>query len=880
MESRSIKILAVDDNRDNLITLNALINESFPDAVVLKAQSGREAILIAKNEHPDVVILDVVMPEMDGFEVCTILKSDDITRDIPVVFVTAIKGDKESRIKALECGAEAFLSKPIDESELTAQIRAMLKIREANIRKHDETKLLNRLVEEKTKELTEALEAVKREQTLIEAIFESIPGYLYVYDENGKLIKWNERYEAVTGYTKEEISKMTLDEWFDQEDLVRVNEAIKDIFETGYGEGTAHLVLKDGSRRLTRFSGVPMIMNDNRYFTGIGLDITEQKRLEDENLEYQSIIKIAFENSQAGIAIADAPDGKIRYINKAGIVMSKEKDEEINKDLDISNFLEDWNLLHLDGTPYKKGEGPLARAVLKGETCSEELIIRVKDNEDRYVLANAAPIKDSNDVVKSGIVIYIDNTERRLALKTLIESERKYSSYIENSPDGIFVIDKNGKYIDVNKAGLKLTGYSREELLKMNIGDITAVESYKDALALFRELLKTGSMKGELKYIHGDGSTRWWSIDAVRLTDNSFLGFSSDITERKKAESKLFYLSYHDHLTELYNRRYFEQELKRLDKSRNLPFSIIMCDVNGLKMVNDSFGHEAGDELLKKAAKIIKSACRDFDIVARIGGDEFVVLLPKTTTEETGKIASQIKELAQIESVANIKLSISCGYDTKINENKSIIEVIANAENHMYRHKLYDRSSVRSKTIDLIMNTLFEKSAREAEHSRRVSSICQAIATKMDFSKDGINKMKMAGLIHDIGKIGIDEKILNKPGSLTIEERRDVERHPEIGWRLLSSTNEFSELAQFVLSHHEKWDGTGYPNGLMGEEINLESRIISVADTYDALTSERSYRKGFTDEEAIQELKRCSGTQFDPHIVDIFINQVLTDLKI
>lgn len=880
MENRSIKILAVDDNRDNLITLNALINEAFPEAVILKALSGREAISLAQKEEPDVVILDVIMPEMDGFEVCTILKADNITRDIPIVFVTAIKGDKDSRIRALECGAEAFLSKPIDESELTAQIRAMLKIREANLKKHDETKLLNRLVEEKTKELTEALEAVKREQILIEAIFESIPGYLYVYDENGKLIKWNERYETITGYTKEELANITIDKWFDQEDLIKINEAVKNIFENGYGEGEAHLILKDGSKRLTRFSGVPMFINNNKYLTGIGLDITEQKRLEEENLEYQSIIKIAFENSQAGIAIADAPDGNIRYINKAGLLMSKGKAEEINKDVDISNFLEDWNLLHLDGTPYSKGEGPLARAVLKGETCSEELIIRRKDDDDRYILANAAPIRDSNNKVKAGIVIYIDNTERRLALKTLIESERKYSSYIENSPDGIFVIDKNGKYIDVNKAGLKLTGYSREELLKMNIGDITAAESYKDALTLFRELLKTGSMKGELKFIHGDGSTRWWSIDAVRLTDNSFLGFSSDITERKKVESKLFYLSYHDHLTELYNRRYFEQELKRLDNSRNLPFSIIMCDVNGLKLVNDSFGHEAGDDLLKKAAKIIKTSCRDFDIVARIGGDEFVVLLPKTTTEETTKIASHIKELAQIESVANIKLSISCGYDTKTNENKSIIEVIANAENHMYRHKLYDRSSVRSKTIDLIMNTLFEKSAREAEHSSRVSSICQAIASKMNFTKDGINKMKMAGLIHDIGKIGVDEKILNKPGSLTIDERRDVERHPEIGWRLLSSTNEFSELAQFVLSHHEKWDGTGYPNGLKGEEINLEARIISVADTYDALTSERSYRKGFTDEEAIQELKRCSGTQFDPEIVDIFVNYVLVDLNI
>jgi HD-GYP domain-containing protein (c-di-GMP phosphodiesterase class II) len=184
---------------------------------------------------------------------------------------------------------------------------------------------------------------------------------------------------------------------------------------------------------------------------------------------------------------------------------------------------------------------------------------------------------------------------------------------------------------------------------------------------------------------------------------------------------------------------------------------------------------------------------------------------------------------------------------------------------------------MRSKTIDLIMNTLFEKSSREAAHSNRVSGICQSIASKMDFNKDEINQLKIAGLIHDIGKIGVDEKILNKPGRLSIDERRDIERHPEIGWRLLSSTNEFSELARFVLNHHEKWDGSGYPNGLKGDAIPLEARIICVADSYDAMTSDRSYRKGLSKEEAILELKRCSGTQFDAEIVNVFVNLVLQD---
>ena len=254
-----------------------------------------------------------------------------------------------------------------------------------------------------------------------------------------------------------------------------------------------------------------------------------------------------------------------------------------------------------------------------------------------------------------------------------------------------------------------------------------------------------------------------------------------------------------------------------MDTEEHLPLSVIMFDVNGLKLVNDSFGHDLGDVLLNKAAETIKKACREDDIIARIGGDEFVLILPKTSARDTVRIANHIKELTSKEIVSNIELSISFGYDTKETKSQSILEVVVNAENHMYKHKLFERTSIRSKTIELIMNTLFEKSKSEEKHSNRVSRICQAIASKMELDQNTINQMKVVGMMHDIGKIGVDEKILNKSGSLTSTERVDIERHPEIGWRLLSSTNEFSEIAQFVIHHHEKWDGSGYPNGLKGE---------------------------------------------------------------
>lgn len=398
------------------------------------------------------------------------------------------------------------------------------------------------------------------------------------------------------------------------------------------------------------------------------------------------------------------------------------------------------------------------------------------------------------------------------------------------------------------------------------------------------EIMTTQGLPYELELVtigdNGLKSWLWVSASASKDANGKVTiinGSAQDITERKMNEERLYFLSYHDHLTGLHNRRYFEEALIRLDCEEMLPLSIIMCDVNGLKLVNDSFGHSEGDELLKKAANIIKQVCREEDVVARVGGDEFIVMLTNTSNEETLKKSNEIKALASKESIANIELSISFGYDTKTHIEQSPIAVIANAENYMYRHKLYERSSLRSKNIDLILSALFEKSKREELHSTRVGNICKAIATKMNLDIVTINKLCVAGRVHDIGKIGVDENILNKSGSLDQREIKAVKNHPEIGWRLLSSTNEFSELSQFILNHHERWDGSGYPNGLMQNEIPIESRIIAIADAFDAMTRDRCYHKALTIEEASNELRRCAGTQFDPEIVNIFVNQVLDE---
>ncbi|KUO64075.1 MAG: hypothetical protein APF84_08170 [Gracilibacter sp. BRH_c7a] len=503
-------------------------------------------------------------------------------------------------------------------------------------------------------------------------------------------------------------------------------------------------------------------------------------------------------------------------------------------------------------------------------------------------LANKEEDYSDLDVYQIGILMNgVWNAKgKREALDQLEVEKEKYLLTLLSIGDGVLVVNQDGDIEMLNTVAEELTGWTAKEAVGKHYKEVFVLSHERDGAMIndpIGEVFETNTireMDNHAMLTAKDGRKYHVEDSASPINDHhkNILGVVlvfRDVSDKKEQRKKIEYLSFHDSLTNLYNRRFFEEELKRLDTERNFPLSLILVDVNGLKLINDAFGHKAGDILLQKVAGILKQECRADDIIARVGGDEFVILLPKTDSSQIENILRRIQKATNNEKVEAINISVSYGWETKKDKKEDIQDIYNKAEMYMYQHKISERASMRYEAIKMIMKTLYEKIPREEEHSNRVSKLSSSIGLALGLSDADIHKLQMSGLLHDIGKIAVSNDILNKNAPLSDLEWIEIKRHSESGYSILSSSNDYAFLAEDILAHHERFDGTGYPKGIKEEEIPLHARIIAVADAYDAMISERPYRKPLSEDSAIEEIKRNAGTQFDPHIVEIFIEKVL-----
>lgn len=454
-------------------------------------------------------------------------------------------------------------------------------------------------------------------------------------------------------------------------------------------------------------------------------------------------------------------------------------------------------------------------------------------------------------------------------------SKEMFKNLFDNMQEGFalheVVFDEKGscvdyRFLEANPAFEKMVGINFEEIRGKRVKEVfPGTEDYW--IEAYAKVATTGEAMTFSNY--SSAIMKYFKVNVYSPAPKQFVTIFTDVTEEKLVQDQIQYLSYHDQLTGLYNRYFFEEEQKRLDVERNLPLTLAMIDVNGLKLTNDAFGHKAGDELLIHVAELLKKECRADDIISRIGGDEFVILLPKTSPKDMNEIVTRIyKNMEQLPK-NHIVISISIGWDTKETVDVEMKDVFTRAEDHMYRRKITESQSMRNQTIRGIMQTLNESSDRERLHSERVSVLSRKIGESLHLGEDSLKEIELMGLMHDIGKIAVDHRILNKQGPLTEDEYDEIKKHPEIGYQILKSADVYTKLAEAVLCHHERWDGRGYPRGLKGEDIPFVARILAIADSFEAMTADRNYRRTLSYEEAVEEILRGAGSQFDPSIVDI-----------
>ena len=697
--------------------------------------------------------------------------------------------------------------------------------------------------------------------------------------DDGVIINANPAFFALGGFSKETIigqKSLSLDFYENPADRDRLIQALR---ATGYCDNMEiKFKRKNDEPGTFLMSATSITLNGCPHIISVIHDISERKQAEEALRKSEERYRILAENVKDVIWILDPETMCFLYVSPSVYSLRGYTPEEIMAE-PIDAALTPARAQSVRDSTRRKVEDFLAGRQSSETYAVEEVEQPCKDGSLVWTEVVTSIYRNKTNGRIEILGVARDISSRKLTEQKLQKSEEKYRLLIKNAFESIVVV-QDGMLKCCNPKSTELSGYSKEELLSIPFVEFIHPEDRELVVGQHRKRIHGEEAETRYQYrvLCKDKSLRWVEMNSVLIEwqgKPATLNFQTDITKRKQSEDAILYLSYHDQLTGLYNRRFYEEELKRLDTERNFPISLVMADVNGLKLTNDAFGHMAGDKLLQDVAAILKHECRSDEIAARIGGDEFMLLLPRTGAVEAEIIVQRIQtEIGRTKNDSMI-LSVSFGWATKEDVTTDIAAVYIQAEDQMYRHKLSESTSMKRETLKLITKSLYEKNRTEKLHCERVSELCKNIGRALQLSPEDISELGLFGVVHDIGKIGIAEKILSKTGNLETAEWIEIQRHPEIGYQILRSVNEFSHLADFVLAHHERMDEKGYPRGLQGKEIPLQSRILSIAEAFDAMSSDSGYKGRLSEEAAVTELVKNAGTQFDANLVQVFVEKVL-----
>jgi diguanylate cyclase (GGDEF)-like protein/PAS domain S-box-containing protein len=771
-------------------------------------------------------------------------------------------------------------------------------------------------------------ERIKQREKMFASALNEAPIPVMIHAEDGEVVIVNNTWIEISGYSKEEIK--TIFQWIKKAHRGNIKEIKQEINKSFAANksigGEFEILTKDGEKRIWDFKTAPLGRDEEgrKLVISTAVDISRRKKAEADLQKLNEIYRtlsmvnqlIVRERSLENLLV-EAAQLTFDYGKYSNIWIGKfSKDQEKLKILtsteqncDLIRKGDNYSLFSNDlGFDFKdaminNNQDKVIQNSCQNSSGSEFsfpkhcgsrafFLLEVMDQpwgifsfcsteDDEFDEMEIKLLSELTGDISLGIEKIINEQLRLESERRLKKSEENYRRLFENSPVGIFKTTSTGQVKMINPHMAQILGFD-------SISEtITYYNDLKNSLYVnserrdqFLNQIKTEGMVDNFAYQAYDreGNILWLEMNArvsQKDEDGSFMidGFCRNITERRQSEAKIRYLGFHDKLTGLYNRAFLEEEIKRVDTLRQLPISIIMGDLNNLKLINDTYGHASGDRLIKEAADIFRKSCRDEDIVARWGGDEFVVLLPQTDRAESEDIIKRINAYLEQEA-GELQVSISLGTAAKTDIEEDLMVVLGRAEDRMYKNKIASRKSARSSVLAAFLSSLREKSSETEEHVQRMSSLAADFAQKIGLSSSEQDRLYLLTQMHDIGKIAVPEEILNKTEELSDEEWEIIKKHTETGFRITSNIEDFAHISSEILHHHECWDGSGYPEGISGKDIPLLSRMLTIVDSYDVMISGRPYKKALTRAEALAELKRFAGVQFDPELVEKFIESL------
>ena len=522
-----------------------------------------------------------------------------------------------------------------------------------------------------------------------------------------------------------------------------------------------------------------------------------------------------------------------------------------------------------------------------------ELVLLFNSRKEQSFLHNITINDFNNNSVEIDMEMnFLDKTGELLinfyevVSENLDEVYQKYKTIFNNTNDALFLIDVTEDhelvYDLLNPTHEKLTGLKTEEVKGKTPQDLLGEEVGAQVENKYRKCLnQKGTISYEEKLDLPNGTKYWLTKLSPVIIDGKvtkIIGSAKDITQMKEQRAEIEYISFHDQLTGLYNRRFYDEKVKEIEEERKFPVTIIVGDLNGLKITNDVFGHEAGDGLLKLTAEILKNSTRRKDYLVRWGGDEFCIIAPETNFKEGKEILDRINTRTGNSNFRDIPVSIALGLATKKSTEQSLSMVFNEAEENMYRNKERQKEKFNNRLLQSLLTKLEKSNYYVVDHSHRMVELAAEFAAKFDFPDNKKDRLMKAIKVHDIGKLALDQEMLKQETEFSNEQLNKFKKHPEYSYKIINNFKSFHRITSDIIHHHEHWDGSGYPDNLEGKNIPRLSRIIAVIDAFDALTFNGinheltldDFNTSMDDKQALEKIKEYSGVYFDPEIVGKF----------